>query len=88
MAPFTALLLTLVGYAGYLDFVVLLDDGRRLVVEYKGAHITDTSDTAEKRTIGELWERKSDGKGLFIVAEKWVGGKHVRQQLINKVGAA
>ena len=70
----------------YPDFVALLDDGRLLVVEYKGAHIADTSDTAEKRTIGELWERKSGGKGLFLVAERTVGGKDVRRQLIDKVG--
>ena len=72
----------------YPDFVVLLDDGRRLVVEYKGAHIADTSDTAEKRTIGRLWEQRSGGKSLFLVAEKTVDGKNVRQQLIDKVGIA
>ena len=53
----------------YPDFVALLNDGRLLVVEYKGAHIAETSDTNEKRTIGALWERSSDGKGLFIIAE-------------------
>ena len=65
-----------------------LDDGRLLVVEYKGAHITDTSDTAEKRTIGKLWEQTSRGKCLFPVAENTVGGKDVRQQLIDKAGIA
>ena len=72
----------------YPDFVALLDDARLLVVEYKGAHIADSSDTAEKRTIGELWERESGGKGLFLVAENTVGGKDVRQQLIDKAGIA
>ena len=71
----------------YPDFVAQLEDDRLLVVEYKGAHIADSSDTAEKRTIGELWERKSNGKGLFIVVEKSVDGKNVRQQLMDKVGA-
>ena len=70
----------------YPDFVALLEDGRLLVVEYKGAYIADTPDTAEKRTIGELWERKSHGKGLFIVAEKTVDGRDVRRQLVDKVG--
>ena len=65
----------------YPDFVARLADGRLLVVEYKGAHIAEGSDTAEKRTIGELWQRKSDGKGLFIVVEKDVDGKDVRQQV-------
>ena len=36
----------------YPDFVALLNDGRRFVVEYKGAHIAEGVDTAEKRTIG------------------------------------
>ena len=72
----------------YPDFVALLDDARLLVVEYKGAHIADSSDTAEKRTIGELWERESGGKGLFLVAENTVDGKDVRRQLIDKAGIA
>ena len=70
----------------YPDFVALLGDGRLLVVEYKGAHIAEGSDTNEKRTIGALWEHKSAGKGLFMVAEKMVDGKDVRQQLLDKVG--
>ena len=48
----------------YPDFVARLDDDRLLVVEYKGAHIADSSDTAEKRTVGELWERNSGGGGV------------------------
>ena len=72
----------------YPDFVALLEDGRLLVVEYKGAHIADSSDTAEKRTVGKLWEQKSDGKGLFLVAENVLDGRDVRHQLIDKVGIA
>ena len=70
----------------YPDFVALLNDDRLLVVEYKGAHIAEGSDTNEKRTIGALWERESNGKGLFAVAEKMVNGKDVRQQLAEKIG--
>jgi len=29
-----------------------------------------TDDTKEKRAIGELWESKSNGKGLFLIVEK------------------
>ena len=65
----------------YPDFVARLADGRLLVVEYKGAHLAEGSDTAEKQTIGALWQRKSGGQGLFIVVEKFVDGKDVRQQL-------
>lgn len=52
----------------YPDFVAELKDGRILAVEYKGAHISDTPDTLEKRLLGELWERKSKGKALFLMA--------------------
>lgn len=69
----------------YPDFVALLTDGRLLVVEYKGAHIAEGSDTNEKRTIGTLWERESNGKGLFAVAEKMVDGKDLRQQFTEKI---
>jgi hypothetical protein len=57
-----------------------------LVVEYKGAHLTDAADTDEKRAIGALWEKASGGKGLFLMAEKQADGKDVRGQLLAKVG--
>ena len=68
----------------YPDFVALLNDGRIFVVEYKGAHIAEGSDTAEKRTIGELWERQSALKGIFLVAERQRDGLDVRNQLKQK----
>ena len=70
----------------YPDFVARLSDDRLLVVEYKGAHIAEGSDTAEKRTIGALWERESGGRCLFLMAEKTVDGKDVRRQLMEKTG--
>ena len=72
----------------YPDFVAMLNDGRLLVVEYKGAHIAEGADTVEKRTIGELWQQKSNGKGLFIVAERLLNGRDVYQQLREKSGTA
>ncbi len=72
----------------YPDFVAELDDGRVLVVEYKGAHLADGLDTAEKRTVGRLWERESGGKGLFVVVEKTVEGKDMRTQLAEKIGGS
>ncbi|HEX9782734.1 MAG TPA: hypothetical protein VGA56_08390, partial [Opitutaceae bacterium] len=69
----------------YPDFVALLNDGRLLVVEYKGAQFATGSDTDEKRTIGRLWEQQSDGKGLFLMVEKQVDGKDMRAQLMDKV---
>ena len=70
----------------YPDFVARLDDGRLLVVEYKGALLTDEPETREKRAIGTLWERGSGGEALFLMAEKTVDGKDVRRQLIEKIG--
>jgi len=70
----------------YPDFVAALTDGRLLVAEYKGAHIANSADTAEKRNIGALWERKSSGKGLFLIVEKMVGENDMRKQLLEKIG--
>ena len=69
----------------YPDFIILLKDGRLLVVEYKGAHIAEGSDTVEKRTIGALWERESEGKCLFLVVEREVEGLDMREQLLRKI---
>ena len=69
----------------YPDFVALLNDGRFFVVEYKGAHIAEGSDTLEKRTIGELWERHSQGRSIFLVVEKQVDGLGMRDQLQRKI---
>jgi type III restriction enzyme len=70
----------------YPDFVGETDDGRVLVVEYKGAHIADSVDTAEKRAIGQLWARNSGGKGLFVVVEKNIDGRDMRTQLLETLG--
>ena len=69
----------------YPDFVALLNDGRSFVVEYKGAHIAEGQDTDEKRAVGELWEQRSEGKGLFLMAEKQRDGLGVSDQLRSKV---
>ncbi len=49
----------------YPDFVCKLKDGRYLIVEYKGGHLY--KDAEEKRQIGDLWEKRSKGKCLFIM---------------------
>ncbi len=49
----------------YPDFVCKLKDGRYLVVEYKGKDRYPLEQ--EKRDIGELWEKRSTGKCLFIM---------------------
>ena len=51
----------------YPDFVCQLEDGRILVVEYKNSRDWDLPDNIEKRRLGELWEKRSNGKCLFIM---------------------
>ena len=71
----------------YPDFVAELEDGRLLVVEYKGGLTAQTTDTAEKRLVGEKWEEKSAGRGLFLIAEKRDAlGRGVYEQLQAKIG--
>lgn len=54
----------------YPDFVALLNDGRILVIEYKGADRFSNDDSKEKRLIGDLWAERSGGKCLFLMIEK------------------
>lgn len=51
----------------YPDFVAELNDGRYLVVEYKGKDRFDEADAKEKRAVGELWQELSKGTGLFVM---------------------
>ncbi len=44
-----------------------------------------TGDTREKQAVGELWERHSGGRGLFVVVEKEKDGKDMRAQLAAKI---
>lgn len=69
----------------YPDFVAMLDDGRILVVEYKGEHLRN-QDTAEKDNIGHVWARKSQEKGLFLVAWKNDKGLSLQQQIAAIIG--
>lgn len=55
-------------------------------MEYKGAHLIDSADTKEKSAIGALWEEKTKGRGLFLIAEMNKGGLTVDGQLNNKIG--
>ncbi len=62
----------------YPDFVAKLKDGRVMVVEYKGALLQED----EKRMVGEVWAKKSEGRGLFAwVLKKDKDGRDVSDQL-------
>jgi type III restriction enzyme len=51
----------------YPDFIVMLQDGRYLVVEYKGEHLWSNDDSKEKRAVGELWAARSNGQCVFVM---------------------
>ena len=51
----------------YPDFVAMLQDGRILVVEYKGGYIATAADAKEKKAVGEMWAAKSGGRCVFVM---------------------
>ena len=55
----------------YPDFLAKLTNGTLLAIEYKGKHLAEYDQ--EKRQIGELWARRSDGKCRFawVVDKDW-----------------
>jgi type III restriction enzyme len=63
------------------DFVAQLKDGRMAVIEYKGAHLLTMPYEIEKRQVGELWAKVSEGKCLFgqIVLQR--DGLNMQQQI-------
>ena len=64
----------------YPDFVCQLKDGRYLIVEYKGLDRWSNDDSKEKRIIGEVWEKRSNGKCLFIMP-KGTNLKEINQKI-------
>ncbi|MDR2905781.1 MAG: DEAD/DEAH box helicase family protein [Helicobacteraceae bacterium] len=72
----------------YPDFVAMLEDGRILVVEYKGSFLIESKDTKEKKMIGEFWEKLSNRNGLFLLAadKKNADGLSVLEQIKKKIG--
>lgn len=68
----------------YPDFVVMLTDGRILVVEYKGADRLTNDDTKEKTNVGELWANKSDQQSLFLLASmRDHAGRTLKEQILK-----
>lgn len=70
----------------YPDFVAELNDGRVLVVEYKGAHLLNDPDTLEKDQIGRQWAASSGGKCLFLMAVANDNGRDVATQIAEIIG--
>ena len=83
--PNIAFRLPLAKHWFYPDFVAMLDDGRIFVIEYKGAHLVDSPDSKQKDNVGQLWEERSNGKALFLMAEKEKDGLNVSEQIKKKI---
>jgi len=64
---------------------LLSEDGRMLIIEYKGAHLADGSNTAAKQAVGELWADSSSGARLFLMAFNNNADLSTREQIINIV---
>ncbi len=69
----------------YPDFVAELTDGRKLIIEYKGADRTDNADSREKKNIGARLQEVSGGEVLFLWAERDRDG-NVSRQLDRALG--
>ena len=51
----------------YPDFVAQLEDGRVAIIEYKGGDRISNDDTKRKTRVGQLWQARSGGKGVFLM---------------------
>lgn len=70
----------------YPDFVAELNDGRVLVIEYKGENLWDTQDSKEKRLIGQRWQDEGKGKYLFLMTRKTDElGRDIADQLAKSI---
>ena len=67
------------------DFVAELEDGKVLVVEYKGAHLAQAQDAEEKREAGEMIEKRGEGKVFFLMPSQQGNGPSVRDQIRAKI---
>ena len=71
----------------YPDFVAELEDGRFLVVEYKGGVYFTNEDSREKLDIGSVWAQASAGRCVFVmVTHASIAGVSVATQLRRAIG--
>ncbi len=70
----------------YPDFVAELNDGRILVVEYKGGDRISNDDSKEKNTIGRVWAAASDRRCVFVmVTDAVTAGRSVKNQILSTI---
>jgi len=63
----------------YPDFVAELNDGRLLVVEYKGDGYATNDDSREKRLVGQRWAQTTGQR--FVMVEKMLNGMDMATQI-------
>lgn len=72
----------------YPDFVAVMEDGRLLVVEYKGKQLApeESRDSHEKELIGQQWARASEGKAVFVMATMERGDPaEIRRRILTQM---
>ncbi|MFC5570238.1 DEAD/DEAH box helicase [Lysobacter yangpyeongensis] len=67
----------------YPDFVAKLKDDRLLVVEYKGGDRFTADQEEEKRLVGDLWAKRSKGRGVYLMAS--LANGDLRDQLMGAI---
>lgn len=70
----------------YPDFVAELNNGKVLVVEYKGEGYATNDDSREKRLVGERWAQTTGQS--FIMVEKTLNGMGMAAQIKAAAHAA
>ena len=48
------------------DFIAELNDGRIVIVEYKGGHLAQDPKELHKEAVGKLWQERSAGRCVFV----------------------
>jgi type III restriction enzyme len=64
----------------YLDFFCMMENETVLAVEYKNSRDWDLPENVEKRQVGELWEKRSNGKCFFVMPKDREDLEVIRQK--------
>ena len=71
----------------YPDFLIELNNGAIVLIEYKGEPYKSNDDSREKNMVGEQWAKSSNGKRLYLMAvSKDDCGRDVKQQIGELLG--
>jgi type III restriction enzyme len=57
----------------YPDFIVKLNNGKIVVIEYKGEHLYGSEDSIEKRTIGNYWALLTNNTVALLCSKVEIG---------------